>query len=56
MKKQCHCLIRHAITKEERERATARLEEAKASNNQTGMLLALAALTQDCPARDEGDK
>tara|TARA_A100001011_G_scaffold354543_1_gene397031 strand:- start:484 stop:675 length:192 start_codon:yes stop_codon:yes gene_type:complete len=47
----CHCFIRHAVTKEDREAVTRRLEYAREIGDSNGIIIALAQLTGNCPAR-----
>ena len=49
----CHCFIRHATTPDERAAASKRLEEARLVGDTNGIIIALAALTASCPARDK---
>lgn len=50
--KECHCIVKHAITSEERKIASDRLEVAKDINDIFGITLAVMALTGQCPARE----
>jgi hypothetical protein len=50
----CHCFIRHATTPDERAAAAKRLDEARELGDTNGIIIALAALTADCPAREKG--
>jgi len=47
---KCNCLIRHAVTSEERARAMDALEYARAVGDTLGTYLALEALVK-CPPR-----
>ena len=47
----CHCFIRHAVTKDDREAVARRLEYAREIGDSNGIIIALAQLTGDCPAR-----
>ena len=52
----CHCFIRHAITPEERKAASDRLDYSRSIGDQNGMIIALAQLTGNCPARNDNEK
>lgn len=52
---QCHCLIRHAITPDERARATLALNTARAAGDSLGITVALYALTA-CPSQNPTDQ
>ncbi len=47
----CHCLIRHPFTDQERAEVAQALEYARAIGDPTGIMLALAQLTGACPAK-----
>ncbi len=47
----CHCFIKHATTPDERASAAASLEEPRELGDTNGTIIALAALTGDCPAK-----
>ena len=47
----CHCVIRHATTPDERAAAARCLEEARSLGDTNGIIIALASLSSDCPAR-----
>lgn len=47
---ECHCIIRHAITPEEREEAKKALDSAREVGDSLGTMIALNALTP-CPAQ-----
>lgn len=48
-KKNCTCIIRHAITAAERSAASARLSEARALGDTIGITMTLAQLS-GCPS------
>ncbi len=48
----CHCFVRHATTPDERAAAIKRLEEARMLGDTNGMIIALAALSSKCLARN----
>ena len=48
----CHCFIRHPVTESERKAVADRLEYAREIGDQNGILIALAQLTGNCPARE----
>ena len=52
----CHCFIKHAITSDERAAAAHRLEEARRLSDFNGMIISLAMLSGDCPAREKRSK
>ncbi|WP_274558012.1 hypothetical protein [Streptomyces spiramyceticus] len=52
----CWCVIAHPQTDEERARVQAALENARATNDANGVVLAIAQLTQPCPARRNESK
>ena len=57
MKKEqnkCRCIIKHAITADERKAAMDRLEVARQLSDTTGIILSLSMLTGNCPARAPG--
>ena len=49
----CHCFIKHANTPDERSAAAHRLEEARLINDTNGIIIAMATLTGNCPARNK---
>jgi len=49
---ECHCLIRHAITLDERAIMAHRLEEARMIGDMNGIIIALASLSSKYPARE----
>lgn len=48
---ECTCLIRHAITSQQGAQVAQALDNARATGDTTGILLALIQLTGNCPAR-----
>lgn len=52
----CHCVIRHPVTAEQREEVVEALGYARRVGDLTGILLALAQLAGPCPARDDQEK
>lgn len=51
MKKECHCIIRHANTPAERNYVTKCLERARSQGDNPGIKIYLAMLdNRDCPA------
>ena len=48
----CHCFIRHATAPDEREAARKRLEYARSIGDTNGIIIAIAALSGDCPGRE----
>ena len=50
----CHCFIKHATTPDERRAASHRLKEAREIGDTNGIIIAIAMLSSDCPARDKG--
>jgi hypothetical protein len=52
----CHCFIRHAIAPDEIEAAVNRLEEARVLGDTNGIIIALAALSSKCPARNRDEE
>ena len=51
----CHCFIRHATTPDERAAAMRHLEEARELGDTNGIIIALASLTANCPARNDDE-
>ena len=52
-KSPCTCLIRHAVTAEERETATRELKYSREVGDTTGIMLTMMALTTICPSAKE---
>ncbi len=50
--KECHCIVKHAITSDERKIARDRLDVARDLNDTYGIMLAVMTLTGQCPARE----
>ncbi|MFM9596243.1 hypothetical protein ACKI1J_40670 [Streptomyces scabiei] len=51
--RRCHCVIAHPQDENERARAQAALDNALATNDAQGALLACMQLMQPCQTRDE---
>ena len=49
----CHCFIKHATTPDERKSAASRLREARDLGDTNGIIIAIAVLTGECPAKNE---
>lgn len=51
---RCYCVIAHAQNDDERAIVQAALDNALATNDARGVLVACLQLMQPCPARSEG--
>lgn len=49
----CHCFIRHATTPDERKAAAKQLDYARSVGDTNGIIIAIAALSGDCPGRED---
>lgn len=49
--KRCCCMVKHAVTDEERLTVSEALESARKSNDIFGTLVYFAQLSEPCPAR-----
>ncbi|HIK67145.1 MAG TPA: hypothetical protein EYF95_04180 [Flavobacteriales bacterium] len=49
----CHCFIRHATSPDEREAAAKRLKYSRSVGDTNGIIIAIAALSGDCPGREK---
>jgi len=49
----CHCFIRHAISQAERKEVAKQLEYARKLGDTNGIIIAMAMLTGQCPAREK---
>ena len=52
----CHCFIKHAITTDEREAASKMLERSRELSDMQGIIIAISALSGNCPSRDKKEK
>jgi len=52
----CHCFIRHATSPDERKAAAKRLDYARAVGDTNGIIIAIAALSGNCPGREDKDE
>ena len=52
-KSPCTCLIRHAVTADERASVTRELKYSREVGDTTGIMLAMMALTTLCPSAKE---
>jgi hypothetical protein len=50
--KPCHCILVHALTPEDRERAVERLEYARITGDLNGIVLTMIQLGP-CPCQDQ---
>jgi hypothetical protein len=52
----CHCFIKHAITRDEREAASKMLERSRKLSDMQGIIIAISALSGNCPSRNKEEK
>lgn len=48
---ECNCIIKHANSKKERKQANSNLDYYRRVGDNFGVMLAVASLAGDCPAR-----
>jgi hypothetical protein len=51
----CHCFIRHATAPDERAAAAKQLDYSRSVGDTNGILIAIAALSGDCPSRKNSE-